>query len=289
MITQRLNIRLQALKQARLPAILVVGGWFVFFAGFLSLAAAMDVDLLTAPQFPGSQIIWKERPLEINGIQARAMHLRCDAEREQVRLFYKEALEKGNWSLEQQSDYYVTNILTFRNKEGRFLYVVVFAQGFKGASDVYILASSRALSFCPALSASLLKEELAPDTSGKDISDIPRFPASRRRLNILLSWEGALVVYEADAAVAEIADFYRKNFKMIGWHEDEFISTQRIKKIYPEMDTDSVEVLSFSKDSDRVEININLLVAPSMGKRSLITITKNIDNELNPRLTKEKQ
>lgn len=243
---------------------------------------AMDVDLWQMPQFPGSSIIWREKPIEVNGAAARAMHIRCQAERKQALDFYANTLTGSGWSEERSEIYFDTAIRTFA-KAGRFLHVVVLAQGYQQPlSDIYLVASQERLSFCVALSESLLKKELADDVSGKDIREAPRFPGSRRRVNVFLGNEAALAMYEANARPADIEDFFRRNFKALGFSEEGFISAERMKKIHPEMDFDAVRAMSFTDGKDTLQIFANIIEGPGVAKRSLIIIAKNMADEFRP-------
>jgi len=243
---------------------------------------AMDVDLWQMQQFPGSRIIWEEKAVEVNGTLARAKHIRCPAERKQALDFYANTLKASGWSEEKSEIYFDTAIRAF-TKAGRFLYIVVLSQGYQQPlSDVYLVASQERLVFCVALQQTLLKKELSPDISGKDINEAPRFPGSKRRVNVFVGNAAALVMYEANARPADIEDFFRSNFKAQGWSEDEFISAERMKKIHPEMDFDAVRVMSFRNGRNTIEIFANIIEGPGVAKRSIITITKNMADELRP-------
>ena len=53
------------------------------------IASALNVDLWSLPQFPASSIVWKDRPMQINGINAQATHLRANTAPEEVITFYQ--------------------------------------------------------------------------------------------------------------------------------------------------------------------------------------------------------
>jgi len=247
-----------------------------------SIIYALDADLFSAPQFPGAKILWEDKPLEVNGVSARATHLRCNAASQEIMEFYEDSLGKNGWIRAQENNYpYTSNVDTF-TKAGRFMYVAVMSESDLGYCDTYILSSPQPLKFCPALSASLFKKELAEDTPGRDSNDIPRYPGSKRRLNMFSREQGVFMVYESDGKINDIANFYRTSFKMMGWKITESLDSNKLKKIYPDMQAGEVRILSFEKAGDSVTVMMNYLNDPQAHNRSLITITKNASDEFNP-------
>jgi len=248
---------------------------------FKSSVFALDPELRSLPQLPNSQIVWQDKTLQVNGIVAPAMHLRSSLPVNEIINFYKDALAKSKWQLK---DYYSQqNTLVF-TKENKFFYVAVVATGENQPCDIYLVDSPDDLEICKILKDYFLQEEIAQDAPGKDFSDIPRYPGSKRRLNIFAPFQGTLLMYEADAKVNEIAKFYRQMLVATGWKAEQAFNQDVIEKLAPQT-KGNLATLLFYRDEDTLLVYIVTLSAgvgsaEKISQRSLIIMAKNIEQEL---------
>ena len=251
---------------------------------FKPFAFAMDPELHSLPQMPGSQIVWQEKNLEVNGIIAPTIHLRSSAPMEEIVRFYKEALIKNKW--EFKDNFSQQNTLAF-SKNNRFFYLTVIYNGENIPADVYLVNSPSDLTLCKILKDYFLQDELIQDTPGKDIADLPRYPGSKRRLNIFAPFGGSAIIYEVDAPPEEISRFYRQNLRLSGWKEERSLMQEIMGKTLSRP-IGGVFILLFYRGEDTLLINIakvpkemDLRGKGKLNKRSLIIITKDVDKELN--------
>lgn len=237
---------------------------------------ALDGDLWNLVQLPTSSIIWKDKPLEINGIKARGTHLSTNSLPPQIINFYQETLAKQGWQLK---DYFKEqNILGFI-KNNKYMYVAIQDNGQGLPCDVYLISSPADLALCRILKNFFLNEEITPDTPGKDISDIVRYPQSRRRISIFAPEEGAILLYEAEGKPQEIASFYKQHLRLSGWQPDPVLSSPFLKLVAPQTQREEVALLLFEKKDDVLLIIIYGL-PKGLGKgRSIITVTRNMLDE----------
>lgn len=254
------------------------------FIFYLLPLYAMDVDLWNLPLPAKSEIVWKDQPIDVMGIKAKGIHLRCQLPGNEIISFYKDALEKNNWKLEytlQQN-----NIFIF-TRENKFFYLAVLESSKDLPCDVYLVTSPEDLAICKTMRNYLLQEEIAQDTPGKDFLDIPRYPGSKRRMNVFTPVEGAVLLYEVEAEPKEIASFYRQNLTSLGWKEEQMLSQKMVEEVIRKANPrlrGKVALLCFYRSDDSLVINISAppqdFALPGNSKRSLIIIAKNMEKEL---------
>jgi len=244
-------------------------------------AQAADLDLQALPQLPGSEAIWVDKPIRLNGISAPATHLRSSMPPDKIADFYKAVLIAGGWEFDRTQ--LGGSIMLFR-KNNKFFYVGIWGDGKNAPAEVFLVNSPEDMAICAQMQDYLFKSPLAQDVPGSDITGIPRYPTSRRRFNLFLPAEGGLLIYEAEATPGDIAKFYRKAFKGSEWYEEIALSeSQLAESLLPEDMKGKIAFMLFSKGKD--SIVINAFSAPkgaSAGKRSLIMLGKNTEGILYP-------
>lgn len=253
--------------------------------GCVSGAYALEIDLWNLPKPEPSQVVWENRPLEVNGIYAQATHLRSSQDVEKIIKFYSDVLSIRGWQPQENTHFYGQHILTFI-KADKFFYVAVLGEP-DFSSDIYLCISPQELRICSSLASYFLQENIAPDTTGKDLSDIPRYPGSKRRVSILSAEQGAFLMYESDVAPLDIAAFYRQNLRMSGWQQHLPLAQKAVEQFVPELKDNAI--LFFYKGQDTLLIHLNRApeINPNGGKakaqRSFIIISKNILDEFSPK------
>lgn len=247
----------------------------LIFTFYILNLYAMDVNLWNIPVPQGTQIVWQDKPFEISGRKGNATHLRIAKKSEEIIDFYKDILKKEDWQILQY--YKEQNIIAFK-KGDQFMYVVVGINGKDTPCDVYLASSQQDLAVCMELKDYFLKDNLAPDVPGNDFVDVLRYPGARRRMNVFMPQDAGLLMYETDAKPDEVASFYNKALKSNGWDLSPAFRPEFLKK--RGMGSEDFRVLFFQKDKDSVFINITPFVYGENSKRTLITISKNISQEL---------
>jgi len=248
----------------------------------------MDVDLWSLPPLPKSQTLWKDEELEFNGTPARWTHLRTLLSKEEIIEFYKNALIERGWKFEGIR----SEFLVFR-KPNKIMYIRIIKKDLSNYNEVYLITSNNNLAVCGKLKEYFFKEKLAPDFSGTDPFGIPRYPKSKRRMSIVTSFEGNVFVYEAEGTISEIADFYRRNLKRMGWSESKVFTTKTAKNFFSKL-KEKLATLCFEKGKDTIVINIFLpqknflkCEACKLKLRPLIVITQNINKYIERDILKE--
>lgn len=238
---------------------------------------AMDVDLLNAPLPQGAELVYKDMSVEINEVHARATHLTSSQLMpKEIIDFYKDVFIRQGWQIK---DYFEQqNIIAFI-KGDRFFYVGIQDNGKDFPCDIYLISSPADLALCRMLKDYFLKPEIAPDVSGKDPDDIPRYPGAKRRLNIAAPAQGDILCYEAEGSISDIAKFYDSQLSLSGWQRIQAFELGKIKSVTPE--AENIDILLFEKDQNSLIINIYSMPMEG-GKRTLITITKNIAEIISP-------
>lgn len=254
----------------RISAFLVFS--FVLLMTFdLSLLTlyAMDVNLFNLPVPAGTEVVYQDKTAQINGISAQVTHLSSVLGAKEIFNFYQDELFKRDWQIKNDSSQY--GVLAFVKEEGYF-YVGVRENGKEFPRDVYLVSSPRDLAICNMLKDYFLKEQIAEDTPGKDLPDVPRFPGAKRRMNLFAPEQGLILLYEVEAPVASIAQFYKSALKTNGWEANKLFNYNEIKSVTP--GAKDLEMLFFEKAGSNILINI-FPVEEAGKKRSLICITKN--------------
>jgi hypothetical protein len=123
---------------------------------------------------------------------------------------------------------------------------------------------------------------IAKDSPGKDLTDVPAYPTSRRMISVLTPQEGAVLTYQVDSRPQDVASFYMRELKNYGWQLVTAIDPRLIPGAPKEATAVDIAVLIFEKDKNNLVVLINHLPIPGLmnNKCSLITITKNIEREL---------
>jgi hypothetical protein len=255
--------------------------FFIFCAFGLALFVfplrAMDAYLWNMNHPASAQLVWRDKPLEVNGIAARVSRLNCPLRPKEIIEFYRGALLKDNW---QPKDYFqAQNIIAF-TKEERFFYVAVIDSGENNPCEVYLVDSPGDLAVCKTLADFFFKQEIAPDAPGKDIAGIPRFPLSRRRLSVFAPAQGAIIFYEAKATPEKIGRFFQESLGSRGWQRPQALALSWLKKSAPQLK--EIQILYFQKGRDDLLIYVYPAPQEIGGGRSLITVSKNMLEELYP-------
>ena len=96
------------------------------------------------------------------------------------------------------------------------------------------------------------KENKNGDLPGVDFKDVPRPPASKRELSVIVLDDGiAMSNYSTNRSLQSVEEFYRREMPNNAWTED-----RNLSKAQKKMDTRNGKVLSFKKEI--FECNITL-------------------------------
>lgn len=271
------------MKQGKIKNNIVFLSVLLIMATICATCDAMDNGLWNLPQIPNSQLVWKDKPLNINGIAASSTLVRYAGPREEIMEFYKDALISQGWGL--QASYLEANTEVF-TKGNRFFYVYAIPNVQDLPCDTYLISSPADILICNDLGNYFLKEELADDMPGRDLADIPRYPGSKRRVNIDTPMKGEMAMYEVEAEPKTIAQFYRQNLKANGWQEQNFLAPAVVEKLVTELKQE-MAILIFLRGKDTFVINIMRMPKPpgspqaKDSKRSIIVMVRNMDKQLN--------
>ncbi|MCX5697925.1 MAG: hypothetical protein NTU54_08190 [Candidatus Omnitrophica bacterium] len=264
----------------KLRASLAMTFWAIFLSAFfISSALAMDADLWQLPQLPEATVVWKDQPMEVNQIKANATHLRTALSEDKIISFYKNALEGQGWKYDKK----LTPDISAFIKKDRFIYIGIIPAKENHPRDVYLIASPASLAICENLKDYFLKERIAPDVQGKDFADVPRYPGSRRRIDVLFPQQAGYLIYETDAAPRDIARFFRQEMPRSGWKEERALSAEVMQKLNPMLK--DMQILLFHRGDNTVLFNITVTPknfpdeAKALG-RTLIIITRNMQREI---------
>jgi len=185
---------------------------FIFSCGVLY---AMDAQLWNAPVLPDASVIWKDRPIEISGIYARASRYHSNMKTEEILQFYQDVLLKSGWQI--KDIFKEQNIIAYI-KENNYMYVGIRENGGDLGRDVFLVSSQQDLAICRIIAANMDNSgALISDCAGKDYDDLPRYPGSRRMMSIVSPEEGNILMYQAKGAPKEVGKFYLDNLKASGW------------------------------------------------------------------------
>ena len=239
---------------------------------------AMDGELLTLPQPVKTRILWDDKSIEVNNINIHASCYVSGLAASELLGFYRRVLEENEWKM---VDYFPSQNLMSFTKEDKFFYVTVLPIGPE--NNVYLIFSPSDLRVCRTLVDYFFKEEIAPDAEGKDMPDIPRFPNSRRRLNVFTQQEGYFELYETDAKHKEVGDFYRAMLKQYGWQPIRAFSPELLSSFKEARDIlEQMTLLGFEKGEDKLLIAAYPMPRKISNSRTLIAITRNLGEELYP-------
>lgn len=240
---------------------------------------ALDVNLRNLPMPSETNIVWRDSPLQINGINASGTHLYSQLPVEEVLDFYKGIFLKEGWQIKDHfKDQYVIVFI----RDNRFMYVAGRSHSQEGTPcDVYLVSSYSDLAICKILTKHMENQKgmiMQEDAAGRDISDIPRYPGSKRMVSISAPEQGNILIYQTIATPQQVANFYQSHLKTSGWQlaqalKPEFLKNRALK-------SENVKVLLFQKGNETLFINASLLPREVTDQEiSMITIVKNMLEE----------
>ncbi len=245
--------------------------------GTVSVSFARDADLEQLPVYPGAQVVWQDKPIEVNDVQAQGTHLRAQAETGDILSFYQAYLEENKWEVR---DLFKEQNVVVYIKGGKYVYIGVKENGPYAASDIYLIASKQDVAICRIMAAYMEQGVVSKDTPGRDISDVGRFPGSHRMLSIYTPADGAILLYQADRRPNEIARYFKQNLKANGWKLTHEIDPGWIKKWVRNLPGPvDLSVLVFEKQDSMLVMNVTPLQPGVDAKKSMITVTKNMLDE----------
>jgi len=245
--------------------------------GLASAAFAVDLNLWHMPKPEGSSIVWENERLQVNGADAFGTHIRSLQKVEEALNFYKRYFLNGGWTLKDNSA--AQNTLVF-SKAGKFIYVVGQPNAEGAACDVYVVTSDTDLDFAktvaPSMEGGLI---LQKDVAGKDLSEVPRYPNSRRMMSMLLPNAGAMVVYQVQAEPTEVIEFYRGAMTAAGWQLARPLRPELLSAVYPK--AKEIGFMFFEKGNENIFITTTMLSEEGMmGKRAtVVAVVKNLQEE----------
>ncbi|MCX5712478.1 MAG: hypothetical protein NTY47_05345 [Candidatus Omnitrophica bacterium] len=220
---------------------------------------AMDAQLWNAPLVPDAVVVWKDKPINVANINARATLLRSKMDTKQILEFYESTLVKDGWEIK---DVFVGSNITAFIKENNYMYIGVGDNGKDLPRDVYIISSPGDLAICRLMAANMGQGGLLQkDVEGQDAKDIPRYPGSKRMMNIFSSQEGDSLMYQARGTVNEIARFYQDSLKATGWKLANTLdpNNPQVRKNLPvdvKLDADAFKSIDFEKGKDILSISV---------------------------------
>lgn len=251
--------------------------FIIFIFLFSGAVLAMDAQLWNAPLLPDAAVIWKDKPLNIANVDARATLLRSKMGTQEILEFYERALVRDGWKI--KDIFGQANIEAF-TKDNNYMYVAVKETNDNFGRYVYLASSAADMAVCRMISANGIGPDglLLQDTPGKDLVDVPRYPASKRIINIFSPQEGDSLTYQAQANINDVVRFYQASLKPTGWKLADIIDPDdpKIRKNLPtdiKLGKNVFKCLDFEKGADRLSISVISL--DSEGKTCLIMIVKN--------------
>jgi len=252
----------------------------IFSAGCLlalNASFSMDIDLRNMPVPDKTEVLWSGKPFEMNNRKGLAAHLRAQQKvASELESFYKGALAAQGWQFQETNQQ--KNIISFK-KGDKFIYILLHDQGNNPPCDIFFLTSNEDLGVCLELKDYYLKEMVAPDAPGKDFADVLAYPGSKRRFNLMVPEASGILLYEADARLEDVANFYEQALKAVGWRLNPRFKEQFLKarNLYsPES-----RVLYFEKGKGNLVITVHPVYPSSESKRVFITIVKNAEEFVN--------
>jgi hypothetical protein len=238
-------------------------------------ACAENRELRNIPLPDNSEVVALDTPFQLNDRQGNLSRLRSFKKPQEIIDFYQGYFVKNGWEFVSYKEEWRT---LFLKKGDENLYVQVNDHGDALPADVYIAMSRQDLAVCPQMKDVYAQEQIAPDVLGKDFPDIMRYPGSKRRVNMFPDANKGMVVYEAQAEVAEAAAFFYNTLKAQGWDDNPAFTKGFQKQKNP--DLKDTKIMFFEKNLETVIINI-YRVSESKGKaRVLISILKNMTGDV---------
>jgi hypothetical protein len=241
---------------------------FPLFLFASDLEKHLSEELSRISLIEGSEVIWENEAVQVMGIKGKATHLRSELPVEDVLNYYKVNIQEAGW----QIDHCIwENRICVFTKESEYFYLGVQGNGKGYPNDIYLVVAPQSLAVCELSKEYFLKKELKEDAPGEDPESIPRYPGSKRRINIFAVDEGKVFMYEAEDSIEDITAFYKDYFQKAGWKmSGEF----KPRGEYSE----DLKILFFEKGEDNVSINVARVNIEGRA-RSLITILNNMIEE----------
>jgi len=241
----------------------------VFFAAGVF---ALDAQLWNAPLLPDAVVVWQDQPVAVSDVDARATLMRTKMTTADILDFYEKVFVSQGWKIK---DVFSESNITAFTKDNTYMYVGVRELGRDSGRDVYLVSSPGDLAICRIMAVNMAQDGLiTEDVPGRDLVDVPRYPASKRMINIFSPQEGNSLMYQAQASVDEIARFYQNSLKPQGWKLVNVVdpSHPKLKKKLPDeadVDIGDFKNMEFEKGKGLLSIGIY-----SMGKaKKLCLIT----------------
>jgi hypothetical protein len=129
--------------------------------------------------------------------------------------------------------------------------------------------------------ASMMQEGiLEGDVKGKDIPEIPRYPLSKRMVSVFAPEAGAITIYQSQDNPKDIGQFYRQNLKSSGWRLIQDFNSALVRRMLPAEANLNMAMMVFAKDNDTLVINANPIKSEKVKPHSVITIVKNMSQDL---------
>lgn len=238
---------------------------------------AMDVALWQVPDPPRSTPLWMDKTAEVNNINVHVSYLACDLNDKEILDFYQDQLEKVGWKL---MNYFQDQKIMSFIKDKNYIYIAVAKMGEN--NKIYVVSSPADLRLCRTLKDYFFKDVIVEDAQGKDLPDVPRYPDSRRRLNIFSQEDGDILMYESNATPQEISNFYRERLGQYGWEvmratEPTFLNRfPQVKDILK-----TVAIICFQRDEDVLVVTAYPAPKEMSKARTLISIVKNMGGFFN--------
>jgi|GEM_PF-1877247 len=243
----------------------------------LPSAFSMDLELWSLPLPSSAQLVWKDRDIEVNGIEAKITYLTSQLPYVELDAFYRKLFAQRGWELERffppldGNKYEGLKYLAFI-KQGKFAYVLVRDSFGGDKNEIYLVHSPKSLAICLMLGEKLFKQEMLPDSEGRDLADVPRYPSSKRRLGMFTPGEGNFFVYETENSPGEVIDFYRKQMPKQGWSQDKELDSLFLTNFTDEIKKSETIPLCFYRDDETVTI-IAYTAPPELSSRGRTVIT----------------
>lgn len=256
---------------------LIVVSIILFICLFFSLGQcyAMDPQLWNMPKPEGSLVVWQDRPVELNNIKASVTHLRTELVASRVIDYYHKYFKDNEWVIKDNFD--DQHIISY-SKNKKYMYVAVQDNGPGILADVFLVSSPADLSVCRIIAGYMKENIMQQDAQGKDAPDIPRYPNSKRMLSLYAYTNGMILIYQAQESPSEIAKFFKYHLKKNAWQLIQDFNSSLIVRLLKGKELD-FECLVFEKGDDFLTINISPLFEEKKAKFSVITITKNVEDE----------
>jgi len=244
---------------------------------FPVLGFAAGIDYFGVPVPAKTNAVWTDKAIDINNINVSASYFVSDLTMPELIKFYADFFEKSDWEL---MNYFESQGLLSFTKDGHYMYVEVVKMGEQNA--IYLINSPGDLRVCRTLAEYFLTPQISVDAEGKDLTDVPRFPGSRRRLSVVTKQEGEFVMYETDEKPEKVGDFYQENLGQFGWTQMRAFNNAILNKFNEAKDAlIGISFNCFEKGEDVLIVIAYPTPKQISNSRTLITVTKNLGSLFN--------